>query len=95
MTRCAVAAVTVSLRPRGLWERYGGEVLGKASSGLRWREEETRGYSCCSECSELVREEWLVDDGGSNGGGGIGQRCGEVAGSGTAVCKGGSGENVK
>jgi hypothetical protein len=43
-------------------------VLGKASSGLRCREDETRGYSW-SECSELVREEWLVDDGGSKGGG--------------------------
>jgi hypothetical protein len=43
-------------------------VLGKASSGLRWREDGTRGYSW-SECSELVREEWLVEDGGSNGGG--------------------------
>jgi hypothetical protein len=47
--------------------------LGKASSGLRWREDETREYSW-SECSELVREEWLVEDGGSNGARGIG-RC--------------------
>lgn len=61
--------MTVSLRPRGLRDRccwYGGEEFGKASSGLRWREDVAREYNW-SDWIELVREECEVD-GGSKGG---------------------------